>query len=351
MSQHHLLHLSSNLLPPLHMAEKAPAPAESQQGSENEKSEYFQLQRVRSSSQSGQKEQDASCQAVNAAPRPLGLHDLNRQPKTEQASWAERLCHTTFFNPCSQHSSKVYRRCECTHFCMDCPDSKALCSCCLADHSNCRTLQIRRYVYRDVVKVQDIQGYIDTSGIQTYTVNHAQAIFLSAKDKTLVGPYYRVDSSSSCATCHRGLRNGCSYCSLACKLAATQGMTPPEPVKEQRPSRSVKAERKPSKSVSRTPRCSAGGDEDSCAAAEEAFHGHLDSVHPSGAVTPNEPPESAATCGSTEFALSSAISQALEKGKKRTGPSAIKSCSSLPPGHYVPGQSRRKQARPMRASE
>ena len=81
-----------------------------------------------------------------------------------------------------------------------------------------RCLQIRRYVYRDVVKVGDIQAYIDTAGIQTYTVNHAQAIFLSAKDKTLVGPYYRVDSSSSCATCHRGLRNGCSYCSLACKV-------------------------------------------------------------------------------------------------------------------------------------
>lgn len=43
------------------------------------------------------------------------------------------------------------------------------------------------------------------------------------------------------------------------QLAATQGMTPPEPVKEQRPSRPVKAERKLSKSVSRTPRCSAGG--------------------------------------------------------------------------------------------
>lgn len=79
-------------------------------------------------------------------------------------------------------------------------------------------------MYRDVVKVGDIQGYIDTSGIQTYTVNHAQAIFLSAKDKTLVGPYYRVDSSSSCATCHRGLRNGCSYCSLACKVWPPQSI-------------------------------------------------------------------------------------------------------------------------------
>lgn len=91
---------------------------------------------------------------------------------------------------------------------------------------------------------------------------------------------------------------------------------------------------------------SACRDEDSCAAAEDVFHGHMmDSVNPSGAVTPNEPPESAGTCGSTEFALSSAISQALERGKKRPAPSSIKSAVSLP------GQSRRKQARPMRAAE
>lgn len=84
--------------------------------------------------------------------------------------------------------------------------------------SRCLGVQIRRYVYRDVVKVNDVQPILDTSGIQTYTVNHAQAIFLSAKDKAQVGPYYRVDSSSSCVTCHRGLRNGCQYCSLACKV-------------------------------------------------------------------------------------------------------------------------------------
>ena len=86
-------------------------------------------------------------------------------------------------------------------------------------------------------------------------------------------------------------------------------------------------------------------DEDSCAAAEDVFHGNqLESVNPSGAATPNEP-ESAATCGSTEFALSSAISQALGVGKKKPVPSSIKSCASLPT------HSRRKQARPMRASD
>lgn len=155
-------------------------------------------------------------------------------------------------------------------------------------------MQIRRYVYRDVVKVCDVQHFLDTSGIQTYTVNHAQAIFLSAKDKAQVGPYYRVDSSSSCITCHRGLRNGCQYCSLACKvrllhrrltmppplhnhprpackprqhrqhshghllqLAATEGIPPPEPSKEQR-TRAPKPVVKPQKTAPRPLRCLPG---------------------------------------------------------------------------------------------
>jgi hypothetical protein len=105
-----------------------------------------------------------------------------------------------------------------TFLCMDCADTRGLCSLCHRDHVSCRTLQIRRYVYRDVVKVADIQPYYDTSGIQSYTVNHSQAIFLSSKDKAPVGPYYRVDSSACCETCKRGLRSGCTFCSLACKV-------------------------------------------------------------------------------------------------------------------------------------
>ena len=34
---------------------------------------------------------------------------------------------------------------QCTHFCMDCSNSGALCSCCLSEHSNCRTLQVRSH--------------------------------------------------------------------------------------------------------------------------------------------------------------------------------------------------------------
>ena len=105
-----------------------------------------------------------------------------------------------------------------TFFCMDCPDTAGLCSVCVRDHAGCHTLQIRRYVYRDVVKTADLAPHYDTSGVQSYTVNHSQAVFLSAKDKAPVGPYYRVDSTARCQACRRGLRAGCHFCSLACKV-------------------------------------------------------------------------------------------------------------------------------------
>eukprot|EP00892_Ulva_mutabilis_P006420 jgi/Ulvmu1/414/UM001_0421.1 len=261
-----------------------------------------------------------------ATPSPAISQDA---PSSRGAKWAERLCHTTFFGPCPHHSSKMYRRCECTHFCMDCDDSSALCTCCLSDHATCHTLQIRRYVYRDVVKVCDVQRFLDTTGIQTYTVNHAQAIFLSAKDKAQVGPYYRVDSSSSCITCHRGLRNGCQYCSLACKLAATEGIRPPEPSKEQR-ARAPKAAPKPVKAAPRPVRCVPG--EESHSEDATQVHGLLTA---SGASTPTAAPR--VVLHSVDLSLSPSVSQTLDRSAKR-------------PSHSM-APTRRKQLRPMRAAE
>lgn len=116
VSQEALVHLSSSLLPALHAPDKPPVSMDSNAGSETEKSEQFLLRRVRSSSPNGQKEQKSPCQPVTAAPpQPLGSQDLNRPPSADTASWAERLCNTNFFNPCTRHSSKVYRRCEVCH--------------------------------------------------------------------------------------------------------------------------------------------------------------------------------------------------------------------------------------------
>lgn len=115
-----------------------------------------------------------------------------------------------------------------TLFCLDCDSTRGLCSLCHTDHASCRVIQIRRYVYRDVVKVGDLEPHYDPAGIQSYTVNHAQAIFLSSKDKAPSAPYKRMDSTARCAKCDRGLRAGFEYCSLACKLAVTEGLPLPE---------------------------------------------------------------------------------------------------------------------------
>lgn len=133
------------------------------------------------------------------------------------ATWLRRLCSCTFFGTCEEHLTQ--RRNECTFFCLDCNDTEGLCNFCLPAHRNCRLLQLRRYVYRDVVKLGDIQKFMDASGVQTYVVNHAKAIFISAKDRQPTGCYFRTDSTSTCRACGRGLREGSLYCSLNCKVA------------------------------------------------------------------------------------------------------------------------------------
>ena len=116
VSHEDILHLSSSMLPPLQVRDKPPVSMDSNAGSETNKSEQCLLARVRSSSPNDPEEQKSLCQPVTAAPQHPSMHqsshDCDQQPSAAVAGWAERLCNTTFFNPCSRHSSKVYRRCE-----------------------------------------------------------------------------------------------------------------------------------------------------------------------------------------------------------------------------------------------
>ncbi len=47
-------------------------------------------------------------------------------------------------------------------------------------------LQIRKYMYQYVVRIQDIQEHFDTSGVQTYIINSARVVFL--RDRKSAGP-------------------------------------------------------------------------------------------------------------------------------------------------------------------
>ncbi|KXZ43074.1 hypothetical protein GPECTOR_104g80 [Gonium pectorale] len=84
---------------------------------------------------------------------------------------------------------------------------------------------VRRYVYCDVVRACDINPFVDTTGVQNYIINSAKVMFLHHRPHSKLG---RPNGTDVCTTCHRHLREGFSYCSLACKVEAlTKGETGP----------------------------------------------------------------------------------------------------------------------------
>ncbi|KAF6263735.1 PLATZ transcription factor-domain-containing protein [Scenedesmus sp. NREL 46B-D3] len=133
--------------------------------------------------------------------------------------WLHNMLHTQFFTPCQLH--KEHKKNEATYFCADCGvSSTPLCGHCLSQHAGHRVIQIRRYVYCDVVRACDMSPHLDITGVQTYTINQAKVMFLNQRPQSKMG---RPGAPDACHTCARTLREGCSYCSLACKLEALVG--------------------------------------------------------------------------------------------------------------------------------
>ena len=120
------------------------------------------------------------------------------------------LVSNDFFHVCEEHPHA--KKNDCTFFCITC-GSKPFCQHCLKDHSTHEVLQIRRYVYHDVVKAQDVQKFFDTSGVQTYIINGSRVIFL--RDRPLLKP---TKTLNACKTCKRACRDQFCFCSLRCKI-------------------------------------------------------------------------------------------------------------------------------------
>ncbi|GBF97638.1 hypothetical protein Rsub_10514 [Raphidocelis subcapitata] len=129
-----------------------------------------------------------------------------------------------FFSPCGAH--RQLKKSEATFFCATCasadPAAGALCGHCAGAHAGHATLQVRRYVYRDVVRASDIAPFVDAAGIQTYTINSAKVVFVNPRPLAKMAPP-GGDGGCGCAICGRALREGCCYCSLACRLEALSG--------------------------------------------------------------------------------------------------------------------------------
>ncbi|XP_071739738.1 protein RGF1 INDUCIBLE TRANSCRIPTION FACTOR 1-like [Rutidosis leptorrhynchoides] len=124
--------------------------------------------------------------------------------------WLESLLAEKFYTPCLIHHD--VKKNEKNIFCIDCCDG--LCPHCIAPHGSHRLLQIRRYVYHDVIRVGDAEKLLDCSYVQPYINNSAKVVFLNARAQTRG---YR-NTNNGCISCDRALQEPYLFCSIFCKI-------------------------------------------------------------------------------------------------------------------------------------
>ncbi|KAH7679706.1 PLATZ transcription factor protein [Dioscorea alata] len=129
-------------------------------------------------------------------------------------TWLHPLLQASFFTQCNIHLDSS--RSECNMYCLDCKNG-ALCSSCLVYHHNHRFIQIRRSSYHDVIRVSEIQMFLDITGVQTYIINGARVVFLNGRPQQRLGK----GVTNTCTHCRRSLLDAFAFCSLGCKLAKT----------------------------------------------------------------------------------------------------------------------------------
>ncbi|GFP97909.1 hypothetical protein PHJA_001935000 [Phtheirospermum japonicum] len=129
---------------------------------------------------------------------------------SEVPEWLSALLTEKFFNACIAHEG--FRKNDKNVFCLDC--CEGICPHCFAHHRSHRLLQIRRYVYNDVIRLVDADKLMDCAHVQSYTNNSAKVVFLKQRPQTRAPKI----SGNLCVTCDRSLQESSLYCSVYCKL-------------------------------------------------------------------------------------------------------------------------------------
>ncbi|KAK3131035.1 hypothetical protein QOZ80_6BG0501190 [Eleusine coracana subsp. coracana] len=124
--------------------------------------------------------------------------------------WVGGLVEESFFVGCEEHGN--YKKNEKNIFCLGCCTS--ICSHCAPAHRHHPLIQVRRYVYHDVVRLDDLERLIDCSFVQSYTINGAKVIFLKQRPQSR--PF--KGSGNVCLTCARILQEPFHFCCLSCKV-------------------------------------------------------------------------------------------------------------------------------------
>ncbi|KAL8149775.1 hypothetical protein AgCh_006691 [Apium graveolens] len=128
----------------------------------------------------------------------------------KKAAWLQAVCTEKFFRGCSIH--EMAKKNEKNICCLDCCTS--ICPHCVHSHRFHRLLQVRRYVYNDVVRLEDLEKLFDCANIQAYTINAAKVVFIRKR------PQNRQfkGSANYCTSCDRCLQEPFIHCSLGCKV-------------------------------------------------------------------------------------------------------------------------------------
>ncbi|DAD49779.1 TPA_asm: hypothetical protein HUJ06_032020 [Nelumbo nucifera] len=128
----------------------------------------------------------------------------------QKPAWLEALYTQKFFVGCSTHETA--KKNEKNILCLDCCTS--ICPHCLPSHRYHRLVQVRRYVYHDVVRLEDLEKLIDCSNVQAYTINSAKVVFIKKRPQSR----QFKGSGNYCTSCDRSLQEPYIHCSLGCKV-------------------------------------------------------------------------------------------------------------------------------------
>ncbi|KAF5197598.1 Platz transcription factor family protein, partial [Thalictrum thalictroides] len=131
--------------------------------------------------------------------------------RSKDPSWVFSFLSEKFFKPCVLHED--YKKNERNIFCLNCFTS--ICAHCVNLHNSHFLLQVRRYVYHDVVRLEDLDKLFDCLHVQPYTTNKAKVVFLNQRPQTRL---IMNNSGVFCHTCDRVIQEPYHFCSFACKI-------------------------------------------------------------------------------------------------------------------------------------